>query len=70
MDFYSYTSERLDRLSNTERNVFNFVIKNMHQVKNMSIRELAAECYVSTPTLFRFVKKLGFEGYSEFVAAI
>ena len=70
MDFYSYTSERLDRLSNTERNVFNFVIKNMHQVKNMSIRELAAECYVSTTTLFRFVKKLGFEGYSEFVAAI
>ena len=55
MDFYSYTSERLDRLSNTERNVFNFVIKNMHQVKNMSIRELAAECYVSTTTLFRFV---------------
>ena len=50
MDFYSYTSERLDRLSNTERNVFNFVIKNMHQVKNMSIRELAAECYVSTTT--------------------
>lgn len=70
MDFYSYTSERLDRLSNTERNVFNFVIKNMHQVKSMSIRELAAECYVSTTTLFRFVKKLGFEGYSEFVAAI
>lgn len=70
MDFYAYTSARLDRLSNTERNVFNFVIKNMHQVKRMSIRELAAECFVSTTTLFRFVKKLGFEGYSEFLAAI
>ena len=70
MDFYTDTSARLDKLSGTERNVFNFVIKNMHRVKNMSIRELAAECYVSTTTLFRLVKKLGFEGYSEFVAAI
>lgn len=70
MDFYTDTSARLDKLSGTERNVFNFVIKNMHRVKDMSIRELAAECYVSTTTLFRLVKKLGFEGYSEFVAAI
>ena len=70
MDFYADTSARLDKLSGTERNVFNFVIKNMHRVKDMSIRELAAECYVSTTTLFRLVKKLGFEGYSEFVAAI
>lgn len=70
MDFYSYTSKRLDRLSNTERNIFNFVIKNLHQVKDMSIRTLASECFVSTTTLFRFVKKLGFEGYNDFIAAI
>lgn len=70
MDFYTHTSARLDKLSNTEHNVFNFVIKNMHRVKSMSIRDLAGECYVSTTTLFRLVKKLGFEGYSDFQEAI
>lgn len=36
----------------------------------MSIRELAQVCYVSTTTLFRFVKKLGYGGYSDFIEAV
>lgn len=70
MDFYSKTSNNVPKLSPAERDIFNYVIKNMHLVKNMSIRDLARECYVSTTTLFRFVKKLGYSGYSEFVDAI
>lgn len=70
MDFYKLTSERVPKLSATEKNIFNFCIKNMHRIKSMSIRELAAECYVSTTTLFRFVKKLGFEGYSDFLESV
>ncbi|WP_066648491.1 MurR/RpiR family transcriptional regulator [Christensenella timonensis] len=69
-DFYQFTSSRLDSLSNTERQIFNYVVKNMHKVKKMSIRELATACFVSTTTLFRFVKKLGFSGYAEFTAMI
>ena len=70
MDFYEQTSVNVPRLSATEHNIFNYVIKNMHLVKDMSIRELAAACFVSTTTLFRFVKKLGYGGYSEFIAAV
>lgn len=42
----------------------------MDQVKQMSIREFSSSCYISTATIFRFVKKLGFSGYKEFVAAL
>jgi len=70
MDFYSQTSSNASKLSPTERNILNYVVKNMHLVKNMSIRELAKETYVSSTTLFRFVKKLGYEGFGEFVEAV
>lgn len=70
MDFYAATSAQASKLSTTEQNIFKYVVKNMHIVKSMSIRDLATECYVSTTTLFRFVKKLGFAGYSEFQSAI
>jgi len=70
MDFYSQTSGNAARLSPTERNILNYVVKNMHKVKDMSIRELAKETYVSTTTLFRFVKKLGYEGFGEFTEAV
>lgn len=70
MDFYSQTSSNAEKLSPTERNILQYVVKNMHKVKNMSIRELAKETYVSTTTLFRFVKKIGYSGYGEFVDAV
>ncbi len=70
MDFYLKTSESASKLTQTERNILNYVVKNMHVVKDMSIRDLAKECFVSTTTLFRFVKKLGYEGYGEFAEAV
>ena len=70
MDFYEKTSANMPKLSTTEQNIFNYIIKNLHLVKNMSIRELADKCFVSTTTLFRFVQKLGYEGYSDFIEAV
>jgi len=70
MDFYLQTSNNASKLSTTERNILNYVVKNMHLVKEMSIRDLAKETYVSTTTLFRFVKKLGYEGFGEFIDAV
>ncbi|WP_035463496.1 MurR/RpiR family transcriptional regulator [Ligilactobacillus ceti] len=69
-DFYEITSKNTNSLSKTEQNIFNYVVKNMHKVKNMSIRELSTECYVSTTTVFRFVKKIGYSGYEEFVNSV
>ena len=70
MDFYEQTSNNIPKLSATEQNIFNYIIKNMHLVRDMSIRELADKCFVSTTTLFRFVQKLGYEGYSDFIDAV
>lgn len=70
MDFYEQTSQAMYKLSPNEQSIMTYVVKNMHVVKNMSIRDLAGACFVSTTTIFRFVKKLGYEGYSQFVEAI
>ena len=67
MNFYEKTSEAAANLTPGEQEIFNYVIKNLHLVKNMSIRQLSEQCFVSTATLFRFVKKLGYEGYSDFI---
>ncbi|MEA5051294.1 MAG: MurR/RpiR family transcriptional regulator [Oscillospiraceae bacterium] len=66
MDFYQLTSEKAQYLSSTEKAILNFVTRNLQLVKRMSIRELAADCYVSTTTILRFVRKMGFAGYAEF----
>lgn len=60
----------MSKLSQNEQNILTYVVKNMHAVKNMSIRDLANICFVSTTTIFRFVQKLGYSGYAEFIDAI
>lgn len=70
MNFYEQTSEAIVKLSPNEQQIMTYVMKNLHIVKNMSIRDLAEACFVSTTTIFRFVQKLGYEGYAEFSKAI
>jgi len=70
MDFYEQTSNAMVKLSPNEQGIMTYVIKNLHIVKNMSIRDLASATYVSTTTILRYVRKLGYEGYSEFIDAI
>ena len=67
MNFYEHTSDAMVKLSSNEQNIMTYVVKNMQAVKNMSIRDLASECFVSTTTIFRFVKKLGYDGFTDFV---
>lgn len=67
MNFYERTSDAISKLNASEQSILKYVIKNLHVVKKMSIRDLAATCFVSTTTIFRFVKKLGYEGYSDFI---
>ncbi len=66
MDFFDQCNPHLSSLSESERHIFEYVVKNIQAVNTMNIRALAKECYVSTTTVLRFVKKLGFQGYREF----
>ena len=69
-DFYRSTQETVRDLNKTERKLFDYVVKNMDKVKQMSIRELAAEQFLSTATIFRFAKRLGFSGYADFINSL
>lgn len=70
MNFFDIVGPHLKELSGNEYKLFDFVVKNMDQVNGKSIREVASLCFVSTATFLRFVRKLGFSGYSEFTTVI
>jgi len=70
VDFFKATQETMRELNKTERMLFEYVVKNMDSVKNMSIRELAESQFLSTATIFRFAQRLGFSGYSDFINSL
>ncbi len=70
MDFYEIVNSHLAELTRNERVLFDYVISNLNVIKNKSIREVSEECFVSTTTFLRFVRKIGFSGYSEFSTVI
>jgi len=69
-DFFQATGETVRQLNKTERELFEYVVKNIHIVKQMSIRELAESRFLSTATIFRFAQKLGFSGYADFIESL
>lgn len=70
MNFFEIVNPHLSSLTNNEQALFDYVVKNMNQIKNQSIREVAGETFVSTATFLRFVKKIGFAGFSEFTTVL
>lgn len=50
----------------TERVLANNLLANFSNIPNISIERLADLCYVSQPTLTRFIKKLGYKNYNQF----
>jgi RpiR family glv operon transcriptional regulator len=69
-DFFEATQGSLERLNQTERKLFDYVVKHMDSVKDLSIQRFASERYLSTTTIFRFTQKLGFTGYSDFINSL
>jgi len=69
-DFFKTTQETVRKLNENELEIFDFVVKNMDAVKQMSIQKFAAEQFVSTTSIFRFAQKLGFKGYADFINSL
>ncbi len=65
-NFFETTNKYLSQLNATERSLFDYVVKNMDDVKSMSIQKFAKINFLSTTTIFRFTQKLGFSGYADF----
>ncbi|MCR4891094.1 MAG: MurR/RpiR family transcriptional regulator [Lachnospiraceae bacterium] len=53
-------------LSKSQKAVADYVISNAEQVMTTSLAELADSCKVSEPTIFRFLRKLGYDSYQVF----
>jgi RpiR family glv operon transcriptional regulator len=66
MDFFEQSNPHIPELNINDKRIFEYVVKNIHAVKDMTVRTVAGNCYVSTTTIIRFVKKLGFDGYRHF----
>ena len=69
-NFFEATQNVLSGLNQTDRDLFEYVVKNMDHVKDLSIQKFAAERFLSTTTIFRFTQKLGFSGYTDFVNSL
>lgn len=70
MDFFEITSKHIHSLNNSEQELYNYIIRNMEEVKRSTIRDFAAKCYVSPATVIRFLRKIGFSGYSDLTAIL
>ena len=54
------------RLSNADRRLAEFILENANEIVKMSIGKIAMQANVSDPTVVRFCRSLGFEGFKEF----
>lgn len=58
-------SEIVKSLSSSEIDVLRYIDNHKSEVLNMSIQQLSKEIFISTATIVRLCKKIGFSGFSE-----
>jgi len=57
---------KMDNISDSERAIAQYIIDNKEKVLHMTIHQLARETYSSNPTIIRFCRKLGMDGFRQF----
>lgn len=55
-----------DNLNDTELIIRNYILDYPEKIKNMTVRSLALELYISTASIIRFTQKLQYQGFSDF----
>lgn len=66
MDIFTALTDEDDRLTALEKRVARAVLEDAEFALNASIVELAERAEVSPPTVTRFCRRLGFQGYADF----
>ena len=54
------------KFTELETQIIQYIQDNPESISLYNAKELSQHCFVSSPTIIRFVKKLGFKGYNEF----
>lgn len=57
------------KLTSTESALVSFLLSNSEMIASIQLNELAKQAYVSSATISRFVRKLGFKNYNDFRVA-
>ncbi|WP_035052238.1 MurR/RpiR family transcriptional regulator [Carnobacterium pleistocenium] len=63
--FFKKLISKRKNLSNLESQVLEYILKYPYKVANLNIDEFSNEIFVSTATVSRTCKKLGFKGYQQ-----
>ncbi len=58
--------DKLTHYSKSQKILANFILENLHTVPLLSVNELAEKAGVSSATVVRFARVLGFQGYLDF----
>ncbi len=58
--------QQRDKLSQLEKQVLSYITHHPQKIKELKLSEVANMMYVSTATVSRTCKKLGFQGYQDF----
>lgn len=63
--FLKRLSQRRDQLSQLEKQVLDYILKNPNHVFQSNVNDLAKELFVSTATISRTCKQLGYDGFQD-----
>ena len=54
-----------DELNENDIHIWQYIMTHRKECENLSIEELASQCFVSRTTVMRFAQKIGLRGYAE-----
>jgi len=65
-NIYFIINEKYDSLSKIHKKLADYIKDNIHMIPFLNIKELSEKSKVSTSSITRFTREVGFTGYSEF----
>ncbi|MGL5616250.1 MAG: MurR/RpiR family transcriptional regulator [Sarcina sp.] len=57
-------------LDSLEKDILSYLYNNISNIRNIGIRTVAKDNFTSTATIYKLVKKLGFDGYADMIYSI
>ena len=65
MKFLDVISKENITLNNTEKRIVEYILEKSHSFSNIKITDMANDLYLSSNTIIRLCKNLGYSGFSE-----
>lgn len=65
-NLFATIRSRFNTLSESQKNIADFILSNKSETVRMTINELSQKCNVSEPTVIRFINKLDYSSYKTF----